>query len=302
MSGGLGSLAADASIPLKAGAGVTPFNPLQSAGQFADTLGKFNELQMFPGKQQLQQQAINGGALDLARAHNTAAAAWMAPFLALPPEQQTRANLTDMAARGEAAGIATGTFLNSVANVNGEDGPAFGAGVAPHIIARAQPAEKAVGAISPTPGTMTVGGQIIPTLTAAPGMAGQGVPNQSAPGFQLGYTPSEQLGTVTRPATQADVDQSGGKVSLGQPLMVPATTVPATAGFNPGPGGARIAPGALGPGGYHPPDLTRLGPAYQAPGASAGAAGGSRVMTGPDGKKWTIPAAGVAEAMKHGYR
>lgn len=302
MSGSLGSLAVDASIPLKAGAGQA--NPLQSLGSILDVAGKSNQLKLFPGQQQLQQQNIQANQLALAQKLKQTAyqhlAAGVADGSISSPQQVTDA----LASLEHNYGIATGGVVNDIANLGGS-GPDYVSRLKGLVTANTQSPEHAVRALAPMPGSLDVGGVIQPTLTPAPGMPGQGVPVPSTAGFEKGFTPGERLGTITRPATQADVDASGGTVTLGQPLMVPATTVPASAGFSPGPGGARVPAGALGPGGYRAPDLTRLGPAYAPPGAAGpaapGAAPGSRVMTGPDGRQWTVPAAKVAEFLRNGY-
>lgn len=224
-------------------------NPLAMQNQLLDTVGKVNQLKMFPGQLQLQGQQINANALQLANAHNQAAAAYMAPFLALPPEQQTRARFTDMAARGENAGIAMGGLLNSVAGIDAPDS-GFGSAVAPFILSHSQPTEKATGAILPAQTQVDRGLTLQPYLRPAPGMPGQGQLQPVGPGVPLAAGPGTQGQQVTwKDQTgvehfgtwaQYNIERGNGRV-VGDAVPVPGSR-PATA-----PGGGASLPTAFPP-------------------------------------------------------
>ncbi len=261
----------DASIPLQAGKIMqNQPNPLASAGQFADTLGKFNQLKLFPGQLTLQQQAITGGGASLAQHLNQVGANAMVPFLS--EGAPTMAQLTNLAGHVEHfAGGSTQGIMSQVAAIpDAPDSPEWGRKVKAIIASQAQtnPAES-VAQVAGTPVDQDVGGLIV-SGTKAPAHAGGVITTTSS--VTKGYTPGEQLGGIHRRSTQADVD-AGRATQVGEDMIVPQTTLPASGGYNPGTGGARTAvpPGALGPGAYHPPQrpLTQLGAPYQPPGAPA---------------------------------
>lgn len=292
MSGG----GVNASIPLAAGNigkdVAPPPNPLATIGQFQGL--------------KLQQQQMQSNQLNIAQHMRQLAYSHIAAGLA-NGQIKNLDDATNFMAGLENYGISTaGPLADMARQVNGAADPL--AVLKSLAVANSQPPERAVGALAPAPGMLDTGGQIVPTLTPAPGMPGQGVPSQSAPGFAKGYTPGEQLGAIHRPATQADVDASGGRLTLGQDIIVPQTTVPASGGYNPGQGGARVPVSGLGPGTYAPPQrpLTQLGPAYRPPGAPTPAPSpaatppGSRVMRGPGGV-FTVPADKIAIFEQNGY-
>jgi hypothetical protein len=310
----------DASIPLQAGKGVQQSNPLQAIGNFAQVQNQINQNKLFPGQMTEQQQTIQGNQLALAQKLKQTAYQHLAAGVADGSINDLPSVTNALAGLEHNYGIVTSGVLNDITNLGGS-GPDFSNRLKGLVTANTQPPDKAVAALAPAGGTMNVGGQLIPTLTPAAGMPGQGVPVQSAPGYQVGYTPGQQMEGIHRAATQADVD-AGRATAIGQDIVSPATTVPATAGYNPGVGGARMpAPGSLGPGGYQAPDLTRLGPRYQAPGAAPVAASpaggaptltpnpaaptvapsGSRVMRGPGGT-FTVPADKIVTFQQNGYQ
>jgi hypothetical protein len=97
--------AVDASIPLQAGKGVQQTNPLQTISSFADAMNKINENRLFPGRQQLQSQAIQSGQTSLGQQVNQAAWNFMLPALTEDPSKITPSYLTDMMGRGEHGGL-----------------------------------------------------------------------------------------------------------------------------------------------------------------------------------------------------
>src|ERR1700742_811781 len=94
MTGGV-----NADIPLQAGRGVQQPNALQQIGQFAATQNLLNsnrlfplqqqqmenQLALFPGQLQQQQQATQGGAVNLSNLVNRSVYQSLTPLLALPP-------------------------------------------------------------------------------------------------------------------------------------------------------------------------------------------------------------------------
>jgi hypothetical protein len=285
-------------IPLQAGVGVQQSNPLQSVGNFADAMNKVNQLKLFPGQQTLQQQSIQSNAAALYQQQKQLAYAQLAPLI-----QRGLINnaddVTTALGHMEANGTITSPIIDDMTRT-AQMGGDFVGNMKALTAAGVVPPEKSVAAVSPTPGTLNTGGQIIPLLTPAPGMPGQGVPVPSAPGFSVGYTPGQQMEGIHRPATQADV-AAGRASAIGQDLIVPATTLPGSAGYNPGVGGARVPPGALGPGGYAAPrqPLTQLGAPYAPAGATAG--GAPRLMRGPGGA-FMVPPDKVQIFQQNGYQ
>lgn len=298
-----GSLAGN---PLMSGGGVNTAIPL-AAGDIGKnvapppnlltTIGQFQGLK-------LQQQQIQGNQLDIAQHMRQLAYSHIAAGLA-NGQIKTLDDATNFMAGLENYGVSTAGPLADMANqTRGAADPL--AVLKSLAVANSQPPERAVGALAPAPAMLDTGGQIVPTLTPAPGMPGQGVPAPSAPGFARGYTPGEQLNTTTRPATPEEVAASGGKIAPGQMLTVPLTTVPASGGYNPGQGGARVPISGLGAGTYTPPQrpLNQLGKPYQPPGASAPAVApitGSRLMKGPGGS-FMVPPDKVSIFQQNGYQ
>ncbi len=299
MSGSIGGV--DASIPLRAGQGVAPVNPLATIGQFAGIQNQLNQAKLFPETlAQQRQRTLND--------QRSGSYGLLAPMLAKPPDQWSHEEITNLLARGEHNGYVTQPILADLAAGPTGDGAALSAYLRPFIASQMQTAaESRLGAVTPTPSSISVGGQIIPTAISPAGAPFPAIPTQSTEGFTIGYSPSDRLATTTRAATQADVDASGGGITLGQQLTVPLTSVPATNGYNPGAGGARvpIQPGALGPGGYVAPQrpLTQLGAPYRPPGPPGSAAHvpGARLMRGPGGS-FMVPPDKVSLFQQNGYQ
>lgn len=296
MSGG----GVDASIPLKAGAGIpAPVNPLAQVGDFARTLGAINSTK-------LQGQQLQAGQMSLAQQLRQLAYSHLAPGVADGTIHDESSLTTALGTLEHNYGIPTDGVLRDIVSQTGQGGN-FADRLKALTVAGAQAPENAVKAVAPTVSNVDVGGQIITRTTPNAGMPNQGVPTDVA-GTTKGYTPGEQLGGIHRPATQADVD-AGRATAIGQDIIVPATNLPASGGYNPGVGGARVPvpPGALGPGGYRPPQrpLTQLGAPYQPPGTAApGAAApgtGARLMKGPGGS-FMVPPDKVAIFQQNGYQ
>lgn len=297
MSGGLGSLAADASIPLKAGAGVpAPVNPLSSVGDFAKNLAVINQTK-------LQEQTMRSNTMSLAQQMKQLAYSHIAPLVA-----QGRINnlsdLTDALGGLEAHGVVTHPILEDMTRTLGMGGD-FISNLKAQTVAGTQPPENAVKAIAPIQSMQDQGLIRQPFLTGAPGMPNQGVTTPVGPAIPLGAAP----GTQGQPVTWVDqkgVTHSGTFAQYNEALGNGAVNGPARPAATPGgvPGAASFGNPN---GGYAPQNPALRGPNAAPSGAPnpvtpGVAASGSRVMTGPDGRKWTIPAAGVAEALKHGYQ
>lgn len=208
MSGSVGGV--DASIPLQAGRGSQQSNPLQQIGEFANAARGINELKLFPGQQQLQQQAIQRGGVSNAQQFNQAAYGAAAHLLALPEGGITHSTVTSTLASAEQMGIPThGVIADIMKIMPTGDGPDFDRQMRSLILSRTQAPQAAAGAVTPTPGMLNLGGQIVPTLTAPPGSAGQGSVTQSGPGFAPSLSPSEKAAQVGRPVTGEEAARLG---------------------------------------------------------------------------------------------
>jgi len=302
MSGTISPGAIDASIPLRAGQGVTPVqNPL-------DALGKFSAIQNALNTGQIQKQTIQSNQMSLAQQQKALAYAHILPAV-LGGRINNMADLTSYAAGLEHYGINTQPFLADVAQTVTQ-GSNFVDNLKAQALAGVQPPEKAAGAVLPMRSERDVGGQIIPYLEGAPGMPGYGNPQQSGPGIERGYTPEQGLQQQSVPATTADVEEAarrGVTIVPGQMILKRTTTM---VGPSVNPGGNRIPPGALGPGGYAPPQrpLDQLGKPYQpttAPPPTPAATPpvpGAKLMRGPDGRPFWVPADKVDLATQNGFR
>jgi hypothetical protein len=203
MSGVMSGFGVDASVPLAAGKGVAQTNPLESVGNFAKTLGAINQTQ-------IQGQTIQSNNMSLAQQMKQLAYSHLAAGLA-------NGSIKTLADATHAMGTLEGFHGISVQPVLNDMATQVGMGDDPLAVlkslavANSQPPEKAVGALAPVPGSINVGGEIIPTLAPAAGMPGQGVPAQSAPGFANTLSPEAQANQVARPATAADVAKAAAQ-------------------------------------------------------------------------------------------
>lgn len=254
MSGSLNPLitgggGVDSSIPLQAGRGVgAQVNPLQSIGQFADTMGKINNLKLFPGQLQLQQQAVQGGGATVAQHLNQVGANAMVPALSDP--NLTMETLTHYAgaAEGIHGGITHGVMGQVAALPFAPDTPQWQTAVKGIIASQAQTDPNAsVSQVAGTPVDISTANGVNSGVRQ-PAYAGGGVTAASI--TPMGTAPQ----VIHRPATADDVAKNP-TLTVGQDIIAP---YPGTGGGPP-----------MGPGGYRAPDLTRLGAPYRPPGAPA---------------------------------
>lgn len=222
MSGGLSASDVNSSIPLQAGQGVQPVaNPLQQAGQWMDLKNASNQLQLFPGQQQLQQQSIASGAVGVQEAQlaflnhqrQTSYNA-LVPLLALPSGKITHADVTNLLGGVEANGGVTQPVIGDLLQeAPTGDGPDFDARIRALIGANSQTNPgQAVEEVTPGHGTIENGSAIQPVNIAPAGSANVGQVTPVGGAFAKTLTPSELATPV-----QIGVVQSGP--SKGAPIM-----------------------------------------------------------------------------------
>lgn len=139
MSGSLSASDVQSSIPLQAGRGLQQqTNPLQTITEFAQAKNALNNLQLFSGQQQLQQQAVQGGQVNLANLQNASAYRALTPLLAGGPI--THDSLTTALGSVESnLGLPTHQILNDVVATDpGGDGPDFDSKIRAMIASRSQ--------------------------------------------------------------------------------------------------------------------------------------------------------------------
>tara|TARA_R110000868_G_scaffold143298_1_gene361341 strand:- start:1858 stop:2784 length:927 start_codon:yes stop_codon:yes gene_type:complete len=304
MTGGV-----DASIPLQAGR-VAPVNPLQQIGEFANVMNALNT-------GDLQKQAITRGKSQTAQTVNQIAYQALLPLLA-SPELLTVPRVAKLLGSLEDMGLPTGELVHHIGRIAVTGNPEQNNQILrAHIATSSQGSpESGLRAVTPSAQTMDVGGQILPLSVSPAASLQPGAISQSGAGFRRGFTPGEEMGFTTRPATQEDVDKSGGKYAVGQMIREQTSQI-VSPGGNPGVGGGRVPPGALGPGGYTPPQrpLDQLGPKYQKreggaappaqtapPPAETPPSPGMRLMRGPKGDKYWVAPDKVGEFAKAGYK
>ena len=284
MSGG----GVDASIPLQAGRGAAQPDPLATIGRFATIQNQINQ-------GQLQQQQLASGKMSLAQQTKQMIAAHLAPLIA-QGRIKTTADATDaLAGLEHTYKLPTGDAVNEMLGIANRDG-SFPDNVATWTAANLHSAENMAPAITPRMNLIDVGGGTLPMTTPAP-LLGRQTPTASGPLIEKGYTPSEGLEQQQVPATQADVDASGGSLVLNQPIWKRRVNM---VGPNPNPGGNRvpIPSGSLGLGGYpSQKPLDQLGAPYRpavtpntrpAP-TNVPPGVGWRLMKGPGGPVWVAP-------------
>lgn len=288
MSDSIGGV--DASIPLQAGKGVPQINPLATVGQYVQTANGLNQLRAFPGELQLQQQAIQGGALGLSQKKLAAAAQFLTPHL---NEPVTHSSVTSMLANAQNAGIDVSPIVSALNNAPSGDGPEFQQAFRNIIGAGAQTGngQQQLNAVRGVPGTIDQGDQVQgvlfgPQLGASPGAI---VPQGA--GIAVGRPSASQLiqpvpttpGPLGEPRSTTlgnSVTMQGIYTKTGQPFPQPAfqRIPPALRG----PGAASASPAAEGaPASAEPqvagqpnvvaPITMGLGPGQQSAAASGGA-------------------------------
>lgn len=188
-------------IPLEAGQG-TQTNPLASTGQLVNTLAGINQLRLFPGALQQQQQQIQGAQMSLWQQQKQLAYSQIAPLVAQGRINNT-ADLTTALGNLESNGVVTAPFLDDMVSSLGQGGD-FIDNLKAQTVAGTQPPERAVAALAPAQSTVDQGLTRQPYLTPAPGMPGQGQPVPVGQPQPLGASPAQQGAPVTwRDATGA---------------------------------------------------------------------------------------------------
>jgi hypothetical protein len=258
----------DPSIPLRAGQGVAPmapFNPLATMGQAMQLRALANQNALFPGQQQLQDQAITGGDLDnqskalavqqaqLLQAQNRAKAimGFAGPALA-KGDAVTHGDLIDFLAAAEANNIPTGAMIADVVKNFPMDGPGIAKALRSRLSAGLTP-EGVLAASTPTPTLVQQGGAQVPQ-TIAPAMApnvgartnvGTAIPNTPTVGdmnnlTQVWNPATKQFDYKPRAQVAPMVDGAGNPVG-GAPAPV-APGLPASGRNAPTPASAPTAP------------------------------------------------------------
>ena len=186
----------DASIPLRAGAGVAQPNPLETIGHFANIQNALNQAQLFPQTLAQQQQ-------HTAQVQRSTAYGFLAPMLALPPEQWTHQTVTDMLGRAEHAGAVTQPILADLAAAPAGDGAALSAYMRPLIASQMQTdAGGRLGAVVPATSLQNTGQAILPVNIAPPGAP---VPGRvTGPGGSVPIVPS--VSDLATPVTYTDAN------------------------------------------------------------------------------------------------
>lgn len=191
----------DASIPLQAGRGVQQVNPLQQIGQYAQTQALINQNKLFPGQQQLQQQAIQSGATNLASLTTQKAYQSIAQLLALPPGQITHdAVTTALGSVEHNLGLPTHGVLNDIfATAPTGDGPAFDTKMRALLASRAQISpESAVAQVTPQTGPpISTGQATLPTTVNPAGLPNPGQINPTGSALPIYPSTDALMGQVT---------------------------------------------------------------------------------------------------------
>lgn len=201
MSGTMGGV--DSSIALQARPPAAP-NPLQQIGEFANASNALNQLKLFPGQQQLQQQAITTGGVNQEKLINQAVHQGLTPLLGTPPPNQdgtggiTHQAVTSAIAGLEARHLPTYGVIADLARMPKGDGPEFDAAWRALNASQAMTSpESSVGAVVPNT-TLQSNGQAIVPLNIAP--SGSQTPGAiTTPGGSLPVFPStgQLMGQVT---------------------------------------------------------------------------------------------------------
>ena len=290
-------------IPLQAGRGVVQPNPLQSLGQFAQIQNQLNQNKLFPGQQALQQQAVQGGQLNLMQHFRQAGAAAMAPLLA-KQGVITHDDVTNSMAQAEASGVSSQPTLAAIAKLPANDPATFDAGVRSYIQANTQPADRAVGAVTGQIGMQDTGAGFQGFRQTPAGSQGAGAINPVGGALPKGFAPTI---VNTGPNLQPLVNGQPGRAPI--PLATsPETNAALHEVYTQNPDGTysrTIVPRSALPGASGQPQSpmgtgrnTPVPPALQGPNA---AAGGSQAPTGattpPSGGILAAPPPGANEAV-----
>ena len=270
---GLSNGGLDPSIPLQAGRGVQQTNPLGMIQQYANTANALNQLKLFPGQLQQQQQQTQSGATSLAQQNYRAAYGSLAPLLAKPQGTITVDDVaTGLGSAEQNLGLVTQPVLQDIlANAPPPNTPAYDAYIRSRVASMSQATpDAAVAQVTPHAGESVTGpgGVVQPTTVNPAGLQNPGVTTVApGAGIQAGLSPAQ----IASP-TQIGVTKSGAPImgTLGQflgaagaaggapsPLGTGRALPPALR--NPNAPGAAVAPSA-------PPQgvVTGLGPAQTA--------------------------------------
>lgn len=233
----------DASIALQARPPAAP-NPLQQIGEYANAANSINQLRLFPGQQQLQQQAIQGGGVSLAQKINQAVYQGLTPMLATPNGQITHQSYTDALAGLEARGLPThGALADLLKTAPVGDGPAFDQMVRSRIASQAMVSpESSVSQITGTPADVS-NGQVVSSGVRAPMYRGGGFTSGSS--VQMQPSPETLMTPRSVTITRENFEQYGMPESaIGTMLNIPSGTASPYRGTEGGgsPGGDASAP------------------------------------------------------------
>lgn len=167
-------------------------NPLTTATQLMGLKQAQNQLALFPGQQQLQQQAVQGGDVDLHNKIKSAAYAAMSPILAMAPGQINHSNFAAMAGGIEKnLNLPTGSIVDDLAANPLPDGPAFDSYARALVASRSQinPAQ-AVANMNRTGGMVDDNGYIRPYTAGGAGYADNGAPQFTGQAIEKGEAPT----------------------------------------------------------------------------------------------------------------
>lgn len=293
----MGGFGVDSSIPLRAGTGAgAQANPLASVGDFARTLAAINATK-------LQGQQLQSGQMSLAQQTKQLTLSHIAAGVADGTIKDEASLTTALGSLEHNFGIPTNGVLADIVTQLGQGGT-FADRLKGIVAAGTQAPENAVRAIAPIQSTLTEGLVNQPMLTGAPGTAGQGIRTPAGAPAQLGASPETQGQPVSwkdpsgaeHYGTFAQYNQALGNGQVNGPAVpTPRASPPPTVPSFGNPGG-RYTDTPTQPGNPALRNAPAGAPAANAP------ASGSRVMTGPDGKMWTVPADKIAAATAAGYR
>lgn len=264
----------DASIPLQAGRGVQQPNPLQTISQFAGIQNALNQNKNFPLVQQGMQIANQRAQLGLQSDQSSLinqqrqlGYASLAPLLA-KKGPLTLDDITSGLAGFEKSGGVSAPVLNEMQHIQLTGDPAADdANFRAHILANAQPANAAAGAVTPGVSTVDTGTGIQPVTVGARGLPGQGAITPAGAPVQVYPSRTTQLQPVTWKNGQG-VDQQGTMADWAHAHDMDSSIGPAT------PVGGGAAPSSIpGNGAYVPkgaPGASGAAPSGPIPGPSPG--------------------------------
>lgn len=269
MSGGLSTGGIDSSIPLQAGRGVAPPNPLATIGEFANLQNALNQNKMFPGalalqggQQTLQGQQIQAGQSGLIQQQRQLGAASLVPLLA-SKKPLTIDDVTTALGGAEKSGVVTQPTLADFAGIPMTGNPALDdAAIRAHIAANSQAPAQAASQVTPQAGPIIDTGRFLKPTTVSP--AGSSAPGVVTPAgmYPKGLTPEG----ASTPTTIGVTPQGAPITGTRQQFIDQATGQPSPLGTG------RLPAALLNPANQPPQGVvTGQGPAQQAQEAAQGA-------------------------------